>query len=88
MYNADKMKQVAYEASLAELKSMDALNVTKNVFNNPSEPKDGGIKAGELDDMAVRFIFKETGQSQNVFQGDSLSLKFTFHAQQEDGNKL
>lgn len=44
-----------------------------------------GIEVGESDDLIVQFEFVDNGQDQNVFQGDSLELEWTFEAQQTEG---
>ena len=44
-----------------------------------------GIKAGTNDSFKVKFRFIERNTSQNEFQGDKLQLKWTFEAQQGEG---
>lgn len=44
-----------------------------------------GIPAGGTDHMRVQFEFKDNGQDQNIFQGDSLKLEWKFTAEQEAG---
>ncbi|MNI89863.1 Camelysin metallo-endopeptidase [compost metagenome] len=45
----------------------------------------GGIAAGQSKVFKVAFVFVDNGQDQNVFQGDKLSLTWTFNAKQGAG---
>lgn len=84
LYNADKMDEVIYEATLDELKGMTPEAVGEHVF----EPLlDKGLAVGELDDLVVKFNFLDNGEDQNQFQGDSLELEWTFNAQQGEGGE-
>ena len=47
----------------------------------------GGLEAGTEDYLWVQFVFEDNGQDQNIFQGDSLNLEWTFNANQEAGKK-
>ncbi|MUV38593.1 Spore coat-associated protein [Lentibacillus sp. JNUCC-1] len=44
-----------------------------------------GMKAGTSDDLYVEFEFVDNNNDQNMFQKDSLELKWTFEAHQTDG---
>ncbi|MBM7690900.1 spore coat-associated protein N [Peribacillus deserti] len=81
LVNGDKLNGVIWSTTLAELldeKDPDA--VARGLFGEKR-----GIKAGTTDDMYVMFTFVDNGDDQNKFQGDSLSLTWTFNAQQGDG---
>jgi len=84
LYNADKMDEVIYEATLSELEDMEPEAVSDEVF---AEFLDGGLEAGDTDDLVVEFVFVDNGEEQNQFQGDSLELEWTFNALQEDGEE-
>ncbi|QKY68982.1 TasA family protein [Lentibacillus sp. CBA3610] len=47
--------------------------------------EDSGLKSGDTDDLYVQFEFVDNGEDQNVFQGDSLELEWSFDAKQTDG---
>lgn len=85
LYNADKLDEVIYETTLAELKEMSPEAVNENIFY----PKLGekGLEAGESDDLVVKFNFVDSDEDQNQFQGDSLKLEWTFNAEQATGDE-
>lgn len=85
LYNADKMDEVIYETTLAELKDMDPEAVNEEVFQEFLG--EGGLKAGEQNDLVVKFEFVDNGEDQNQFQGDELNLEWTFNAQQGDSKE-
>lgn len=82
LYNADKMDEVIYETTLAELKDMEPEAVNEEVFEEFLG--EGGLEAGEEDDFVVKFEFIDNDEDQNQFQGDELNLEWTFNAQQGD----
>lgn len=82
LYNADKMDEVIYETTLAELKDMDPEAVSDEVFDEFLG--EGGLEAGNEDDLVVEFEFMDNGEDQNQFQGDELNLEWTFTAEQGD----
>ncbi|MBB6453685.1 spore coat-associated protein N [Salirhabdus euzebyi] len=55
-------------------------------FFGSDYPQDG-IPAGKEDDLYVKIEFVDNEQDQNVFQGDSLELEWTFTAEQEEGEE-
>ena len=85
LYNVDKLDEVIYETTLAELKDMTPEVVNENVFL-PLLGEDG-LPAGSLDDLVVKFNFLDNGQDQNQFQGDKLDMNWTFHATQTEGEE-
>lgn len=85
LYNADKMDEVIYETTLAELKDMEPEAVNKEVFDEFLG--DGGLEAGDTNDLVVKFEFVDNDENQNQFQGDELNLEWTFNAQQGDGEE-
>lgn len=82
LYNADKMDEVIYETTLAELKDMEPEAVNEEVFEDFLG--EGGLEAGDEDDLVVKFEFVDNDEDQNQFQGDELNLEWTFNAQQGD----
>lgn len=85
LYNADKLNEVVFETTLAELKTMSPDVVSENVFI-PIFGEDG-LPAGTSDDLVVKFNFIDNGEDQNQFQGDSLHLIWTFNATQTAGEE-
>ncbi len=47
--------------------------------------ENSGLKAGDKDTLKVKFIFKDNGEDQNIYQGANVELKWTFDAQQTKG---
>lgn len=83
LYNADQLNEVIYETTLAELKDMTPEAVNEEVFI-PVLGEDG-LEAGTSDDLVVQLSFIDNGEDQNQFQGDALSLEWTFNAEQTAG---
>jgi len=82
LLNNDKLSPVIWETTLSELTNRDV--VDRNVANWLGGERDG-LRARTSDDLTVLFEFVDNGQDQNVFQGDSLKLKWTFDAKQTAG---
>ncbi|MFJ7932920.1 TasA family protein [Sporosarcina sp. NPDC096371] len=84
IYNADKLNEVVYETTLAELQAMTPDLVAENsdipIFGS-------GLEAGDSDDLMVIFEFVDNKKDQNQFQGDSLQLEWTFTATQGEGEE-
>ncbi|ASK62201.1 cell division protein FtsN [Virgibacillus phasianinus] len=85
LYNADKLDEVIYKTTLAELKEMSPEAVNQHIFYPTLGEK--GLQSGNIDDLVVKFNFVDNGEDQNEFQGDSLKLAWTFNAQQATGGE-
>lgn len=85
LYNADKMDEVIYETTLANLKNMTPEAINEHIFYPQMGEK--GLPIGDEDDFAVKFNFVDNGEDQNQFQGDSLQLEWKFNAQQTAGEE-
>ncbi|MEK3890813.1 CalY family protein [Bacillus sp. FSL K6-3431] len=85
LYNVDKLDEVIYKTTLAELKNMSPEAVNKHIFY-PILGEEG-LPVGTSDDFVVQFNFIDNGQDQNEFQGDSLNLSWTFNATQTAGKE-
>lgn len=70
---------VVSEISLKDLKS----NANYDLITSGVVP--GGISAAQSKVLKVAFEFVDNGQDQNIFQGDGLSLTWTFNAKQGAG---
>ncbi|MBY7142810.1 M73 family metallopeptidase [Virgibacillus sp. NKC19-3] len=80
LYNADNLDEVIYQTTLAELQDMTPEAISEHIFY-PDMGEDG-LPVGESHDFVVQFNFIDTEEDQNQFQGDSLSLDWTFVATQ------
>lgn len=85
LYNADKLDEVIYKTTLAELVDMTPEAVSEHVFS-PLLGREG-LPVGDSNDLIVKFNFIDNGEDQNQFQGDSLNIAWTFNAQQKAGEK-
>lgn len=82
LLNNDKLSPVIYETTLSDLTNNTDV-VDRNVSNWLGGERDG-IKARTSDNLTVLFEFVDNGD-QNIFQGDSLQLNWTFDAKQTAG---
>ncbi|CAM4120459.1 cell division protein FtsN [Bacillus manliponensis] len=85
-WNWDKEAEPVYSKTLAELKDMTPDAVAKDLFS-PEWGEKSGLEAGTDDYLWVEFEFVDNKQDQNKFQGDSLNLKWTFEAEQTEGEE-
>lgn len=85
LYNVDKLDEVIYRTTLAELKEMTPDAINQHIFYPALGEK--GLPVNSLDDFVVKFNFVDNGEDQNEFQGDSLDLKWTFVATQNPGSQ-
>ena len=85
LYNVDKLDEVIFETTLAELEEMTPEAVNEHIIS-PILGK--GLEVGDSDDFVVKFNFIDNGEDQNQFQGDSLELEWTFTATQTAGEEL
>lgn len=83
LVNNDKMTEVVYETTLKALSEYDA--VDRDIIGWILGGEPDGLKAGTSDTLTVKFKFIDNGQDQNMFQGDSLTLDWTFDAKQTSG---
>lgn len=72
LYNLDKVNEVIYSTTLADLKNTAPDVVGEGLFGPIIEA--GGLKACRENDLIVKFSFVDNGQNQNIFQGDTLEL--------------
>ncbi|MER2171031.1 MAG: CalY family protein [Psychrobacillus psychrodurans] len=83
LVNKDKRTEVVHETTLKSLSSTDV--VDRDVLGWILGGENDGLKALSSDTLSVMFEFVDNGQDQNVFQGDSLQLEWTFDAKQTAG---
>lgn len=83
LYNVDKLDEVVYETTLAELKEMSPAAVNEHIFYPLLGSK--GLPSGDINDFIVKINFVDNDGDQNQFQGDSIKLQWTFEATQTAG---
>jgi spore coat-associated protein N len=86
IWNWDKLDEVVYSTTLADLKNMDPKavdNKLREFFGDEWGTK--GLVAGSSDYLWVQFEFVDNGEDQNQFQGDSVALDLMFEANQKRG---
>jgi len=84
LVNKDKKTEVVHETTLKDLsKSSDV--VERDLVGWILGGENSGLNAGTSDDLTVQFEFVDNKKDQNVFQGDSLDLNWTFTAKQGNG---
>ncbi|MCT4567446.1 helix-turn-helix domain-containing protein [Bacillus thuringiensis] len=86
LWNWDKQSEPVYETTLADLQKVDPDLLAKDIFA-PEWGEKGGLAAGTEDYLWVQFEFVDDGKDQNIFQGDTLNLEWTFNANQEAGEE-
>ncbi|WAA10002.1 TasA family protein [Fervidibacillus albus] len=89
----DWMKEDDYTVvsskTIKELSEMTVEDLAVELDNywKHREKKVDGIPAGESDYLCVKIEFVDNGKDQNIFQGDTLQLEWTFTAEQEEGEE-
>ncbi|SEU09542.1 spore coat-associated protein N [Salinibacillus kushneri] len=80
---------VVYQKTLAELSQMTPDDIATELEDGFlwHDYKKDGIPSGDHDHLTAMIEFKDNGEDQNVFQGDTLNLEWTFTAEQEDGEE-
>jgi spore coat-associated protein N len=85
LINADKIDAPIFSTTLYDLKTMSPDVIAGNFWSGWFAEHGGNLAAGTTDTLYVQYEFVENGQDQNRFQGDSLSLKWTFEGKQGAG---
>ncbi|AIM15346.1 CalY family protein [Neobacillus sp.] len=85
LYNHDKGDTVIYSTTLDQLKSMSPDAIENKLWIPFFEERGGSLKPNTSDTLSVEYQFVDNGQDQNIFQGDSLNLTWTFEGKQGDG---
>lgn len=83
LVNNDKMTEVVHETTLKNLSQSDVTD--RDLLGWILGGENDGLKAKSSDTLSVMFEFVDNKADQNVFQGDSLSLEWTFDAKQGKG---
>ncbi|MGP4061072.1 CalY family protein [Halobacillus sp. H74] len=85
LLNADKLDAPIFSTTLADLKGMSPDVIEGNIFSGWLAERGGNLAAGTSDTLYVQYEFVDNGEDQNHFQGDSLSLEWTFEGEQGAG---
>jgi spore coat-associated protein N len=85
LLNADKVDAPIYSTTLSELKGMTPDVIKGNIFSGWLAERGGKLAAHTSDTLYVQYEFVENNGDQNIFQGDSLELKWTFEGKQGRG---
>ncbi|WP_010174983.1 CalY family protein [Bacillus coahuilensis] len=80
-----KPNNIIYSTTLHDLKGTAPDAVQEKIWSFFGE--NSGLKTGTSDNFYVQFEFVDNQDDQNEFQGDSLSLEWTFEAKQTDGER-
>ncbi|WP_404456809.1 TasA family protein [Oceanobacillus kapialis] len=86
LWNWNQESEPVFETTLYDLQQMDPDVVKRDIWDPLWEQK-GGLDAEEAHDFWVEFEFVDNGADQNMYQGDGLSLEWTFNATQGAGEE-
>lgn len=81
--NNDKASAVIWETTLSELSKTDV--VDRDILGAILGGERDGLKAGTSDDLTVLFEFVDNKKDQNILQGKTVKLDWTFEAKQTAG---
>jgi spore coat-associated protein N len=84
LVNNDKGNTVVKNTTLKALSQVDVTE--RDLLAWIFGAENSGLKAGTSDTLTVLFEFVDNNKDQNVFQGDSLQLNWTFDAKQTAGS--
>lgn len=80
LLNTTEGERLILSKPLNELQEMDAVDVLAGHGLSANDPN--------YQNFYAEFEFVDNGKDQNEFQGDTLKLKWTFIAEQKEGDKL
>ncbi|WP_134685515.1 TasA family protein [Brevibacillus migulae] len=86
-WNIDNGSVPVFDMSLAELKEKTGTD-RPNIAEAWWAATGTDLPPGDLDDILVQIEFRDNGENQNKFQGDSIQVKWTFEATQGEGEAL
>ncbi|KAA0563008.1 cell division protein FtsN [Bacillus sp. CH30_1T] len=85
LVNADKLSVPIFSTTLQELQGMSPDVIQGSIFSGWLAERGGKLKAGTSDTLFVQYEFVENDKDQNIFQGDTLELEWTFEGKQGRG---
>lgn len=83
LYNNNNSDEIIYKTTISELVEMTPEAIDQHIMYPWYGEK--GMPVGSVHDFGVKFNFVDNGEDQNVFQGDSLDLTWTFESFQTAG---
>ncbi|MEI4718128.1 TasA family protein [Bacillus cereus] len=88
LWNLDKNEVSIWSTTLSELKvSTQNGSIPDLVQKGVVDREGNGLAPGDDDTFYVMFTFVDNNAEQNVFQGDSLKLNWTFNSMQTKGEE-
>lgn len=88
LWNLDKNEVPIWSTTLSELKvSTQNGSIPDLVQKGVVDREGNGLAPGNDDTFYVMFTFVDSNEEQNVFQGDSLKLNWTFNSMQTKGEE-
>ncbi|MGH0565564.1 TasA family protein [Bacillus cereus] len=88
LWNLDKNEVPIWSTTLSELKvSTQNGSIPDLVQKGVVDREGNGLAPGDNDTFYVMFTFVDNNAEQNVFQGDSLKLNWTFNSMQTKGEE-
>lgn len=88
LWNLDKNEVPIWSTTLSELKvSTQNGSIPDLVQKGVVDREGNGLAPGDDDTFYVMFTFVDNNAEQNVFQGDSLKLNWTFNSMQTKGKE-
>ena len=88
LWNLDKNEVPIWSTTLSELKvSTQNGSIPDLVQKGVVDREGNGLAPGDDDTFYVMFTFVDNDEEQNIFQGDSLKLNWTFNSMQEKGEE-
>ncbi|RKN59322.1 TasA family protein [Bacillus sp. S66] len=88
LWNLDKNEVPIWSTTLSELKvSTQNGSILDLVQKGVVDREGNGLAPGDDDTFYVMFTFVDNNAEQNVFQGDSLKLNWTFNSMQTKGEE-
>lgn len=88
LWNLDKNEVPIWSTTLSELKVATQNGSIPDLVQKGVVDREGnGLAPGDDDTFYVMFTFVDNDEEQNVFQGDSLKLNWTFNSMQTKGEE-
>ncbi|PGB04945.1 TasA family protein [Bacillus toyonensis] len=88
LWNLDKNEVPIWSTTLSELKVTTQNGSIPDLVQKGVVDREGnGLAPGDDDTFYVMFTFVDNDEEQNVFQGDSLKLNWTFNSMQTNGEE-
>lgn len=88
LWNLDKNEVPIWSTTLSELKVATQNGSIPDLVQKGVVDREGnGFAPGDDDTFYVMFTFVDSNEEQNVFQGDSLKLNWTFNSMQTKGEE-